>query len=408
MRIVMTQRLSMGHGIRGGMETQAHILGEGLIARGHDLTVLTNPHPDNVAEAYEGNIPVRYIGPGSYRRYYPEWADACYAELARLHRETPVDVLLSQCDGSLGYFPRAIVDLRLPTVVIIHGSITGEIRTRWRNSRSLRGLYRLVRHLKRQPQFALLWRKAAPMIDRWIVVSAETARIWQREMGLPSERLQVIVNGVDTTRFRPDPQARQSVRTRLDIPATAPVLIAVGRLEEEKGFHLTIQALGKLLPQFPDMRLLIAGEGVYDARLRTMARSMGDRVHFLGYVPNHSIAELLAASDIFVMSTLRDEGLPINILEALATSVPVVASRIGGIPSAVDDGRTGVLLPPGDVAALVAAIARLLTNDAERLALGQAGRQAAQERFSQEHMVTAIERVLDDVVQARHARRMVE
>lgn len=394
MRIVVAQRLTMAHGVRGGMETQAQSLSEGLLARGHDLVTLTTPHPDGLPHAYEGSVPVRYISPGSWRRYQMRWWDSCYRDLMFMHQQQRCDILLSQSAGALGYIPRAAADLRLPCVVIIHGSITGEVRNRFRDTRSLRGIYRLVRHFKRLPQLLLLWKKAVPMVHHWIVVSDETANEWQREFAIPDDRLHVIVNGIDTTLFRPNAAARQVVRSRYGMPPDAPLLIAAGRLEYEKGIQLAVQAVRVLRPRFPSLRLLIAGDGVYRTELERAAAGLGDAVMFAGYVPNKELPELLAAADLFLMPTLRDEGLPMSALESLACGVPLVANRGGGVVNAIDDGCTGFLVPMGDIDALVAATERVLMNDTLRSTMMQAARNVAVARFSRESMVAETERVL--------------
>lgn len=408
MHIVIPQRLTMVHGVRGGMETQAQTLAEGLVARGHDLVVLTNPHPERHTSGNEGSnrgIPVRYIGPGTWRKYTPAWWNACYHEVAQMHQSHPFDVLLSQSAGALGYIPRVAADLRLPTVVLIHGSMTSELRTRWRGLWSPRGVYRMVRHLKRLPWLLLLWRKAAPMVDRWVVVSHEIAHEWQHELGLPTERITVVPNGIDTARFCPDPAARQVVRQRLDIPPDAPLLLSVGRLEQEKGAHIAIQAVKMLLPRFPALRLLIAGEGSYRAALEPLVAQTNGAVSLLGYVPNQRVPELLAASDIFLMPSLCHEAFPLTIVEALAVGLPVVASRVGGIPTAIEDGRNGLLVPMGSARALAQAVERLLKDEALRGSMAEAALQSARQRFSIGHMVDATEQVLLAVIEQHRRNR---
>lgn len=408
MRLAIAQRLTMAHGIRGGMETQAQSLAAGLVARGHRLEVLTTPHPDGREDGIEETVPVRYLAPGTYRGYQQRWWEACYHKLEQMHRSEPLDVLLSQSAGALGYIPRVVADLRLPVVVIVHGSMSGELRTRLRSVASLRGTYRLARQLLVLPRLFLLWRKAAPMVHRWIVVSHETASDWQRELGIPSERIVVIPNGIDTSRFRPDAEERQATRARLGIPSDAPLLLAVGRLEQEKGFQVAIQALRQVRSRWPGARLLIVGEGNYRRPLEQTAVSLNSQpnagtargntgnsaVIFAGYVPNAQLPDLLAAADVFLMPTLCTEAFPLTVVEAMAAGLPVVASNIGGIPTAIEDGHTGLLVPTGRADALARAVERLIQDEPLRRSLAAAAREAAHSRFSREHMVAATERVL--------------
>lgn len=405
MRIVTAERITLAHGVRGGMEIQAASLRAGLVECGHTLMVLTTPHPDRRAVDRAPSATVIYQAPGDHRRYRPAWWRACYATLEHEHRRAPFDVLLSQSAGALGYLARARRDLNLPSVVVLHGTLIGGLRTALRDARSLRGLYRLTRLLTMQlPQHALLWRAARDDVAHWIAVSDEVAAGWRRELGVPAERISVIPNGVDVTRFAPDPAARAATRAALGIAAHAPLLIAVGRLEQSKGFQIAVRALAHLRERRPGAHLAIVGEGSYRPRLERAiaARGLQDRVHLLGYRPNAELPALLAAADIFLMPSLCHEAFPMVIVEALASGLPVLATNVGGIPTAIDAGRTGVLLPMGDVAAWCAAIEALLRDERRRRAMGALARQVAVARLSRERMIEATEGVL---MEARATRR---
>lgn len=394
MRIAVAQRLTLAHGIAGGMEQQAQQLAEGLQRRGHELLVLTAPHPDGRSDGVEHDVRVRYVAPGSWRRYTRRWWAASYTELARQHQAAPFDVLLSQSAGALGYAVRASHELHLPVVIIIHGTLRGALRTQWRSARSPRGLYRLVRLLATLPYHFWLWRRAVPHVARWIAVSQPVAHEWRKELGIPHERIVAIPNGVDTERFRPDKALRVATRARFNIAGDAPLLVAVGRLEHEKGFHLAIEAVQTLQKTFPLIQLFIAGDGVERERLAGMASHVGGAVRLLGYLPQTELSGLLAAADLFLMPTLRDEAFPMTVAEALSSGLPVVASAVGGLPAAIDDRHTGFLVPLGDSAALVRAAATLLSDDERRAAMARAAREDALRRFSQNQMIDATERVL--------------
>lgn len=400
MRIIIPQRLTMAHGIRGGMETQAESLASGLVARGHDVTILTTPRPDGSPESIENTIPVRYLGPGTYRFYRRSWWERCYQEVVSLHQQRPVDLLLSQSAGGLGYIERVATDLNIPVVVIIHGSTTGELRTRWRGLWSVRGGIRMAWQLQMLPRLWLRWRRAARFVSRWVVVSRETAREWQWELSIPADRITVLPNGIDTTRFCPDEARRAAARARFGLDEEHPCLLVVGRLEQEKGVHKAISAVKQLLPRFPHLKLVIAGEGAYRQTLEHLAADVRHTVVFLGHVPNQELPDILAMGDLFLMPTLCNEAFPMTIIEAFASGVPVVASRIGGIPSAVEEGKTGLMVGVGDVGALARAIEQLLGDHALRTAMSTAAREAAISRFSRTHMIDMTERVVREVVEA--------
>ena len=178
----------------------------------------------------------------------------------------------------------------------------------------------------------------------------------------------MIPNAVD---IQPAPAARRD-RDR-------PVMIAVGRLKAPKDFLTLVRGLAALPPGSIDAR--IVGEGPDRAELESEIGRLGigDRVHLLG--ERRDVPELLARADVFVLSS-ASEGMPVSVLEAMAAGLPVVGSKVGGIPELVVDGETGLLVEPGDPDELAAAIGRLAADPELRRQLGEAGRERAQGRFA--------------------------
>jgi phosphatidyl-myo-inositol dimannoside synthase len=214
-------------------------------------------------------------------------------------------------------------------------------------------------------------------------------------LGNPPERVHVVHPGVDPTRFRPD-AASQDLRQRLGRGADL-VLLSVGRLQARKGHDLVIRAL----PAFgtrPILRYVIAGEGPEKDRLTALATSLGlgDRVEFLGKVPPAELPGLYAASDIFVHPNRVEgadfEGFGIVFLEAAAAGLPAIGGRSGGVPEAVEDGVTGLLVGGRDVEELQRAILSLAQSKPLRERVGAAAR----------------DRVLREFTWDRAARRVLE
>jgi len=405
MRIAIAQRLTLAHGIRGGMETQAQALAAGLAARGHALLILTAPLPDGRGAGEECGVPVRYVAPGSHRWYQRRWWEACYRELVQQHHQAPFDVLLSHSAGALGYVERVACELHLPCVVILHGTLAGELRTRLNDIATPRGIYRLMRFASRAPGMLARWRRVVDSVDRWIAVAPQVAHDAAREIGMPADRISVIPNGIDTTRFQPDAEARARTRRRLGIAADAPLLIASGRLEREKGFDTAIAAVTRLRNHWPELRLLIAGGGRDSARLETLARPLGEAVQFVGHVPHAELASFLAAGDLYLMPTRCAEGLSLALIEALASGLPVLTTRSGG-EAIIDIGRTGILLPPASPDAWADSIEHLLRHDRLRRAMGLLARQMAVARYSQERMVALSEAALMEAHEVWRFRRI--
>ncbi len=165
-------------------------------------------------------------------------------------------------------------------------------------------------------------------------------------------------------------------------------------MSPEKGFDLLIRAVAQLVSHGLDVGLLIAGEGDERLRLQALIDELGlaDRVKLLGYCSD--TRGLYQALDAYVLSSLR-EGLPNVLLEAMALEVPVVATRIAGVPRLIEDGLNGVLVEPGDANGLTAAVRQLAGDASLRSRLGQAGRQTIEERYSFAVRMEKVRRVYD-------------
>lgn len=227
-------------------------------------------------------------------------------------------------------------------------------------------------------------RLAARFVDAFVAVSHETALFARGRREVADSRLSVIPNGIELGRFHRDPSARDRVRAELGIAPEAWVVGTVGRLSPEKNQALLVRAVAPLLDD--RHRLLVAGDGPMRGSLAGLASSLGTSafVHLLG--DRRDVPEILNALDAFVLSS-DSEGLPLVIPEAMATGLPVVATRVGGVPDVLEDGRTGFLVPSGDEAGLRDRLVRLRDDRALGLAIGAAARAAAQARFSSERML---------------------
>jgi glycosyltransferase involved in cell wall biosynthesis len=203
--------------------------------------------------------------------------------------------------------------------------------------------------------------------------------------GIPSSKVRVIPN-----RIMPLPPARLDLRAELGLPEGAPVIGTLTVLRPEKALDTLIEAAARLAPQFPDLIVLIAGAGPEEERLRSLIRERGlePTVRLLGFRRN--VAEVLASIDIAIFSSDR-EGSPLAVMESMAAGKPIVATRVGGIPALVDDGRHALLVPPGDVGALGEAVTRLLRDGELRERLGRNARERQRREFDIESSTQAVE-----------------
>jgi glycosyltransferase involved in cell wall biosynthesis len=261
------------------------------------------------------------------------------------------------------------------------------------------------------PYLSAMQRRVQRLVCRaatCIVVNAGAVRDWLVADGYEPDRIVVIPNGVDLEPFLApiDPAA---VRQALGFDVDAPLVTVVSRVTRLKGLEDFIGAAATLAERHPRARFLVAGEPGPgdDAYLESLQRlanllGVGDRVIFVGL--RRDVPALLAASTVAVMPSLN-EALSNALLESMAAGAPTVATRVGGTPEAIIDGRNGVLVAPGDVTALASAIGRLLDAPDMAAALGRAARRTVEQRYSLQAMVGATEQLYIDLLRQRGARK---
>jgi sugar transferase (PEP-CTERM/EpsH1 system associated) len=220
--------------------------------------------------------------------------------------------------------------------------------------------------------------------DRVLSVSETLRDDLHEAVGFPKERIRVISNGVDMSRFGIAHDG-SDYKARLGFPAGSVVFGAIGRLVSVKCFPLLLEASAMIFEKVPNSHLVIVGDGPLHAELTEMARrrNIADRVSFLGWRPD--VPDILKAMDVFVCSS-ESEGMSNTILEAMASGIPVVATAVGGNVELVVDGETGVLVQPNDPNILAGTVAELLANQPLRLKMGERGRRRVEECFSLEAM----------------------
>lgn len=219
--------------------------------------------------------------------------------------------------------------------------------------------------------YRLLYRAGARHVDGMIAVSEDVAAAVRSSFRPPAGKLITIANGVDLERYARHVD-RKIILDRVGIPGEARVLIVVAKLMPQKGHTVLLRALAPLLDRHADLHVLLVGEGPLRGSLMSAIGRLPEaqRVHLVGN--RLDVNDLLAASDLFVLPSLW-EGLPMALLEAMASGLPVVATKVSGSSEVVIDNETGLLVPPGDAAGLHDAIARMLEDPERALRLAQAG-----------------------------------
>ena len=231
-------------------------------------------------------------------------------------------------------------------------------------------------------------------VDCFICASEAIRRILLAG-GVEAGRAVTVHEGIDLARVAAAPPA--ALHEELWLPHGAPIVGNVAALVPHKGQRHLVEAAALVVREVPDARFVVAGEGELRGTLEQQIRHLGLEKHVIlaGFRPD--ILSLHKAFDIFVMSSLT-EGLGTSLLDAMACGRPIVATTAGGMPEVVQDGTTGILVPPRDHAALAEAIVRLLKDEPLRERMGEAGRSLANARFSAERMVAETLHVYERVV----------
>jgi sugar transferase (PEP-CTERM/EpsH1 system associated) len=249
----------------------------------------------------------------------------------------------------------------------------------------------------------LLGRLAGHFADRFYCLTGDMASA-VRAAGVAEGRVCLIQNGIDISKFADAVCDPAALRHSLSIPPEAPVIGTVGRLSEIKRQDVLICAFARVRDTFPDAHLVIVGDGPLLQDLRALADGIGigEVVHFVGYQP-HS-APYLRAMDVFAL-TSRSEGMPQAVLEACVMGLPVVASRVGGLPEVINDGVTGILCEPEDDQGIAIALCDLLANPRKRRELGAAAKARVETTFSVARMAGEYHRDALALLRARRAAR---
>jgi glycosyltransferase involved in cell wall biosynthesis len=238
-------------------------------------------------------------------------------------------------------------------------------------------------------------------LNRWasaaVMVSAALGREYAAR-GLHEAKLRTVHNGIEGERFRrPREEARDVLGREFGIEADAPVVATVCVLRAPKGVDYLLRAIPSILQRVPNARFLIVGHGEMRESWGRLAEELGvgEAVIWAGH--RADVDTFLSGCDLFVLPTLAD-AFPTVLLEAMAASVPAVASAVGGVPEIVEDGVTGLLVPPRDSSALATAVTRILGDAQLRESMRKAARASAEQKFTTEAWLQRLERLYAEVV----------
>ena len=230
-----------------------------------------------------------------------------------------------------------------------------------------------------------LYRPSEKIRSRVICITGFTREYMIETYGIPEQLIALIYQGTDVATFTPSAERQAEALRRYPLPEGAgPVLGNVGSFEPRKGQEVLLRALAKAREELPQVHLLLVGDGPDEETLkrRVTDSALDANVTFAPFT--REPVNVFEVIDVLVLSSLYKEGLPNVLLESLSMSRPVIASRLAGVPEAVVEGQTGLMVEPGDVDGLAQAIVKLGSDPDARQSMGEAGRRLMQEHFDKQ------------------------
>ena len=315
-------------------------------------------------------------------------------QMASQFREAGVEVrslgLSRKTDIGVVLRLRALLKEIRPDVLhtyLLHGNILGRLIGRLVGVPVIIGSERTIGQARKWGRLAT--RLTNPLTDAVEVNSEIGGRAIERDLGVPSEKIELVRSGLDLSVFS-SASRRDELRSEFGVTSDQHLIVYMGRLRTVKGVEFGIRAFATALEQLPNIRMVLTGEGDQRNFLSSLVSKLGisEQVEFLGV--RNDVPELLGAADSVLMPSLT-EGFPRTAIEAMAAGKPVIATNVGGTPEAIIDGETGILVPARDSDALASAIVRLVGDSDLQARLGAAGRERAAQNYSVDKYVSRLD-----------------
>ncbi len=364
----------------GGGQTALLLLAENLDPSRFEVVVSSGGDGPLAEEARQKSIVYVPVSLGKRLSFKP------VREIAGILEERKIDLLHTH-GGIAGLYGRSAAR-RARTPAVVH---------------TLHGIHYLhYRNPFWRRLFVLLERRYSCMTDRLVLVCQSDLRQARKHRLAPDEKMTVILNGTDLrVNFGADEIALR--RNERGWTPGVPIVGTVARLHRQKGVVNLLRAAPKILSAVPEAKIVVVGDGPQGASLRREARRRGLENRFLFLGERKEAASILAMFDVFVSPSLW-EGLPFVLVEAAALGKPIIATAVDGVPEVLEDGKTGLLVRPGDPDALADAAIRLLRNKDEARRLGEMARALVPPRFPLRRMVDQTQHLYLELAEQKRPR----
>lgn len=327
-RILIVARSTTAHAVSGGMEISYEQVARSLHEAGYSLCLLTTPGFDtsSLPPIFDHVWKIPSARKGRYSLLW--WLGTGNPRAAWLAWEPEIVLSISTAAGSLGIRRRR----RFKIVAQSHGTAVAEVRSSLKSFSPIEAL-KIPLNLLRIPREILAYRSFDKVVS---IGESVTRQLLRPPYLMPPNAVELIRNGIDVESFGYSAADRLQVRTSLGIPPASLISIYTGRLHYQKGVDTLLKAFAAL-PSPDSHHLIVVGDGPEYESLTALANSLGiiDRVHFMGRLGSSDIPRILSAADVFVFPTRRSEGLPLNLLEALAAGLEVVTVPDSNLPEEI-------------------------------------------------------------------------
>ena len=396
MNICFFSIVTYWHGLRGGMENHGKLLLEGLASRGHKITVVSSKNPRGIEFEKIGNIELHYLRHTKFSSARHGWAKESYRKFLDLNKTERFDLIFAQQP----IFPDIQRALRknIPIITMIQAHegwvMLSEINRFLNYTNDIKSIFKSVVSFF---YTYLRWELYNFRVSDVIIAPAhEVADSLKKWFFINQDKVAVIYNCVDLNRFKPDETARQRIIDKYPQLLGQKTILFMSHVTPQKGLHLLIKLLPSLMASEKNISLLVVGGGSFLEEAKKLAIQLGvaNQVIFAGMIDIEMLPDYINAADLFVLPTLRLEGLPLSLLEAMACKIPIITTNIGGNASVVKDGVNGILVQPGDMNSLRNNIKLLLNNKELSNHMAKNGYNIVRKDFSMDGMIDRYENLM--------------
>jgi glycosyltransferase involved in cell wall biosynthesis len=377
-----------------------HLL-EGLAEKGHEVIVISTRHPSGKEYEETNGIRLYYLQNTTFGSPRGRWRKESLRAFREIVKTEKIDLVVSQSRGAYGV-AKFSKNRGIPVVSILHGyetMILFSIANQVMNFR--KDYFYLAKSFVSSVYYSIF--QEFPILRHSsiiIAVSDRVAEVLGRRPLVKRNKIAVVNYGIDLEIFRSSEKKRNESRSALNLLEEDRVILFLSLISKQKGSDVAIRAFSLVSREAKNIKLIVAGDGEYLHGAKQLAKELGiaDKTIFPGFVRNEDTSLFYNASDAFIFPTLRLESFGIVIAEAMACGKPVIASRIGSIPSVIEDGIDGILFKPGDYEELAMRIKSLLNDKGYHQRLSKNAYRKAIERFGLDRMIDSTERILESAI----------